>query len=51
MAAAAIASGAVVPPDAGVAAGTFVGAGVTGIVTATGFGVVAARAACWTRMV
>ncbi|MGO8914064.1 MAG: hypothetical protein ACLQDM_32755 [Bradyrhizobium sp.] len=50
IAAAAIASGAVELPD-GVAAGTFVGAVVTGIATATGFGVVAVRAACWARMV
>jgi hypothetical protein len=50
MAAAAIASGAVELPDV-VAAGTFVAAVVTGIATATGFGVVAMRAACWARMV
>ena len=41
MAAAAIASGAVALPEVGVAAGTFVDATVTGIATATGFGVVA----------
>jgi hypothetical protein len=50
MAAAAIASGAVELPEV-VAAGTFVAAGVTGSATATGFGVVAVRAACWARMV
>jgi hypothetical protein len=49
IAAAAIASGAVELPDV-VAAGTFVDAVVTGIATATGFGVVE-RPACWTRMV
>ncbi|MGA9091616.1 MAG: hypothetical protein WB420_21190 [Bradyrhizobium sp.] len=50
MAAAAIASGAVELPDAG-AAGTFAAAVVTGMATATGFGVVAVRAACWARTV
>ena len=50
MAAAAIASGAVELPDV-VAAGTFVAGVVTGIATATGFGVVAVRAACCARMV
>lgn len=50
IAAAAIASGAVELPDVG-AAGTFVAAVVTAIATATGFGVVAVRAACWARMV
>jgi hypothetical protein len=51
MAAAAIASGAVALPDGGVAAGEFVGADVTGIATATGFGVVADGAAGWPRAV
>jgi len=50
MAAAAIASGAVELPD-GVAGGTFAAAVVTGIATATGFGAVAVRAACWAWMV
>jgi hypothetical protein len=49
MAAAAIASGAVALPDGGVAAGEFVGADVTGIATATGFGVVADGAAGWPK--
>ena len=51
IAAAAIASGAVELPEAGGTAGTFVAVAVTGIVTATGIGVVAVRPACWTRMV
>ena len=51
IAAAAIASGAVGLPDVVAAAGTFVEAVVTGIATATGFGVVAVSAACWARMV
>src|SRR5271169_5225766 len=50
MAAAAIASGGVEPPEEGVAAGTFVAGVVTGMTTATGFGVVAMRAACWARI-
>jgi len=51
MAAAAIASGAVELPAEGVAVGTFVGVVITGIATATGFGVVAVRLACWARIV
>ncbi|HLX17087.1 MAG TPA: hypothetical protein VKS24_18030 [Bradyrhizobium sp.] len=51
IAAAAIASGGVEPPEEGVAAGTFAGGAVTGMTTATGFGVVAVRAACWARTV
>ena len=49
MAAAAMASGAVGPPDAGAVAGTFVVGVVTGITTATGVGV--ALPACSARMV
>src|SRR5467141_982055 len=47
IAAAAIASGSVALPDAGEAAGTFAAATVTGIATATGFGVVTAGPSCW----
>jgi hypothetical protein len=46
IAAAAIASGSVALPDAGEAAGTFAAATVTGIGTATGFGVVTAGPSC-----
>jgi hypothetical protein len=49
MAAAAIASGAVALPDAGIAAGTPVSATGAGIATATAFGVVTADAACSTE--
>jgi hypothetical protein len=47
IAAAAIASGSVALPDAGEAAATIAAATVTGIGTATGFGVVTAGPSCW----
>jgi hypothetical protein len=46
IAAAAIASGSVALPDAGEAAGTFAAATITGIATATGFGVATAGPSC-----
>jgi len=51
IAAAAIASGAVALPEAGVAAGVLVATVVTGITTATGVGVATDNPACWARMV